>query len=581
MKSINFMAVFSILFCVSCTSDDIYDFKRDRIQETIEQHSLQPINEYTVYRAPSFPKKINRMVTSWDPVEALVVAMPYENAISNFRIFEFYMTIIENAVRVTNVILLLDERESYAFKEILDALTSLNLDRYLYGKQKHQIRIVPARFNTKWIRDYGPLFALDTKGGMNVIDAIYQDVRRKKHTAISLGDFFKVDVSAVLDGLELANAETSERNEDDAVSMYLANYLYQNHRQNIQIIRVPLQLQGGDVFADGTNNLFISTESLLINGGHRVDVELILRSYYGVKSLTYLEPFPGETIKHLDMIFMPFGADLFFVADYPADTKDDDIYMQYLHHETKRILDNNANILQQNFPQRRIVRIPMPPVERLSKLNDHALELTKALFISKNYNMPEELIDMPELWNADNFVFLCYILTQYRELSTKNELGQLENILGSFKDSRFSNEYEAVLNRSVKKLIKRDSDLRQWMAELYRSRSKHKRHENLTHEALLKELLADYIQEGVYENPYNYNYVYRSYLNATYINGLSGRMLLVPSYAAYKDLERQVYNIYRELFPNTEIVFINSDEIIKQYGAIHCVTVTVPDFKRK
>jgi len=214
-------------------------------------------------------------------------------------------------------------------------------------------------------------------------------------------------------------------------------------------------------------------------------------------------------------------------------------------------------------------------------LNDQVLELTKALFISKNYNIPEELIDTPERWGADHFVFLCYILAQYRELSTKNELGQLENILGSFKDHRFSNEYEAVLNRSVKKLIKKDSDLRRWMVALYRSRLKHKRYENLTHEELLKELLADYIQEGVYENPYNYNYVYRSYLNATYINGLSGRMLLVPSYSAYKDLERQVYNIYQELFPNTEIVFINSDEIIKQYGAVHCATITVPDFNRK
>ena len=578
--------LFLLVFCLSCSPGNPDYFQKDRIKEIVEQQRTQPINEYIIYRSPSSPQKIDRLIYSLDPAEALVVALPYEDAIQNHKLLTFYMTVIAHAITATDVIILVNERELFDFKAIVSQLAYLKLDRYLYGGQKHQIRIVPARFNTKWIRDYGPIFAVNTEGKICIIDAIYGDIRGQinKTQFFSISDFFNVDVLNIV-GAKIPeteeNPEPAERYEDDAMSMYLANHLYQKHGYDIPIVRVPFQLQGGDIFADGSNNLFLSTETLLINGGHRLDLELILKSYYGMKTVTYLEPFPGDTIKHLDMIFKPLGLNRFLVADYPTDARADDTYMHYLHRETKRTLDANAAKLQQTFPRRAITKIPMPPIQRFSKIDDALLSLTKTLFSARNYSLPSGLISNPERWDIRNFVFLCDVLTRYRNLKATDETDRLLTVLGPFEETGFSNEYEMVLNRCVDKLLENDSQLLEWIAASYRTDLKQGRDENLSHKELLNQLLADYIRKGTLEDPSNYFYVYRSYLNATFINGKSGRLLLVPSYSGYREMEEKVLAVYRELFPDTRIVFINSDEIIKQYGAIHCVTITVPDFQRK
>ncbi|MEW6671256.1 MAG: agmatine deiminase family protein [Thermodesulfobacteriota bacterium] len=589
MKRIFLRMALLLVLCTSCSPTNPNYLQRDRIAEIVELQRTRPINEYMMYRSPSYPQKIDRVLHELDPVEALVVALPYEDAIQNPKLLSFYMKIIAQAVTVTDVIILVNERELFDFKAIVRQLVHLKLDRYLYDGQKHSIRIVPARFNTKWVRDYGPIFALNRRGNICVLDAICGDVRGQinKPQFYSINDFFKADVLNIVgakmpaDGEKNEKTEPAERYEDDAMSMYLANHLYQKHGYDIPIIRVPFQLQGGDIFADGSNNFFISTETLLINGGHRLDLEQILTSYYGMKSLTYLEPFPGDTVKHLDMIFKPLGSDRFLVADYPADVEDNDIYLQYLHRETKRTLDANAAKLQQKFPGRAIVKLPMPPIQRISKLDDALLSLTRTLFTARMYELPAGLISAPERWDIKNFVLLCDVLTRYRRLKAINETHRLRSVLGPFDETRFSGEYEAVLNLAVSRLLENDPRLLEWIAASYRADLPPGRDEKRSDNELLNQLLNGYLREGTLEDPGNYVYVYRSYLNATYINGQSGRLLLVPSYSGFQDLERKVSAIYRSLFPDAGIVFINSDEIIRQYGAIHCVTITVPDFRKK
>jgi len=585
MKFVAVAVLFSFL-CASCASLDPYRSESDRIRQIVAQQHSQPINEYTIFRSPSYPQKISRVVNPLDPVEALVVALPYDDALSNYNMIAFYLTLIEQALAVTDVIVLVSERELFDFKSLLSQLAHTKLDRYLYGDARHHIRIVPARFNTKWIRDYGPIFLVDARGRLCVADAIYGDVRSEvdKTDFFSIKDFFKVDVLSIV-GAEASDAEEEtepgQRYEDDAMSMYLIGHLYREHGYDIPIIRVPFQIQGGDIFADGLNNLFVSSETVQLNGGHRADLELILKSYYGMKTVTYLEPLPGDTVKHLDMIFMPIGSDRFLAADYPAEVPDTDVYMRYLHHETKAILDANAAKLRQKFPQRTIVRMPMPPVQRASKLDDALLALTGALFSARGYRPPPEMTSNPQNWDARKFVFFCEILKRYKKLKSENRAQELLQVLGPFAADEFSGEYEAVLNRCVGKLLENDPRLLGWLAAARRSESLPGRAEELSDAALLGDLVNAYLKEGTLEDPENYFYVYRSYLNATYINGSSGKLLLVPSYTGFQEIERKVAAIYRAQFPAAKIVFINSDEIIRQYGAIHCATITVPDFKAK
>ena len=245
MKYVAAIILFFGVSCLSCSHDFLDYSKDDRIKRIVDLQSGRPINEYMIYRAPSYPKKISRFITEVDPVEAIVVALPYQDAITNEDILSFYMTIIKRAIRITDVILLVDERELSTFKEILSQLVTQKLDRYLDGKQGHMIKIVQARFNTKWIRDYGPIFVVDAQGEICLTDAIYSDVRIdiRPPKQISVNDFFTVDVISILGVPEDENEIDFRRYEDDSMSMYLANYLYQKHGHDIQIKDDPLAIE--------------------------------------------------------------------------------------------------------------------------------------------------------------------------------------------------------------------------------------------------------------------------------------------------------------------------------------------------
>lgn len=70
------------------------------------------------------------------------------------------------------------------------------------------------------------------------------------------------------------------------------------------------------------------------------------------------------------------------------------------------------------------------------------------------------------------------------------------------------------------------------------------------------------------------SYVIWSYTNSLIINGTNKKVVLVSQYGAPEDAE--VISIYQNAMPDYEIRGIDSTEIIKFYGAIHCTTMTRP-----
>lgn len=67
--------------------------------------------------------------------------------------------------------------------------------------------------------------------------------------------------------------------------------------------------------------------------------------------------------------------------------------------------------------------------------------------------------------------------------------------------------------------------------------------------------------------------IWRTYTNVVFANG----RLLVPSYPDQdQELERKAINVYRELLPDWEIVPIDCDRLIRQRGALRCVTINIP-----
>ena len=62
-----------------------------------------------------------------------------------------------------------------------------------------------------------------------------------------------------------------------------------------------------------------------------------------------------------------------------------------------------------------------------------------------------------------------------------------------------------------------------------------------------------------------------SYTNSLIIN----RKVLVPIYGdSLASLDTQALNLYKELMPDYDVIGINSAEIIKSWGAVHCITKT-------
>ncbi|MCA9581958.1 MAG: agmatine deiminase family protein, partial [Myxococcales bacterium] len=64
-----------------------------------------------------------------------------------------------------------------------------------------------------------------------------------------------------------------------------------------------------------------------------------------------------------------------------------------------------------------------------------------------------------------------------------------------------------------------------------------------------------------------------SYTNALAVNG----RVLVPVYDEDTRYQNQALAVFKQAYPNHDIVPINSDGIIYWSGAIHCVTMTLAD----
>lgn len=78
--------------------------------------------------------------------------------------------------------------------------------------------------------------------------------------------------------------------------------------------------------------------------------------------------------------------------------------------------------------------------------------------------------------------------------------------------------------------------------------------------------------------PNNRDGIWRTYTNVVYANGI----LLVPSYPDQDPaLERQAFEVYRNLLPDWQVVGIDCSDVIKDRGALRCITANIPWLKDK
>lgn len=500
------------------------------------------VDEHALFAAATGPVEGSALIAEWEPVRALAVSLPLEGVFARAGMGEFMLDVVTNAARYTDVVVLHDEEELQTVARVIAGVRKVDEDLL------ERVHFVPARVGTVWLRDHGPVFArvpgsgTGPGGGLVVLDSVYRDARfeaRVQQERLSAGDAAGYPGAAYRKmALDLA-----KRRSDDTTPAYLAQYLRQHSdTRPVRLTRPPAQVWGGDVATDGQGNVFISTETLTMHGGKQAELEAILRDYYGAKTVIYLEPLPGPTVKHLDMFFKVIDADTFFIASY--DQEDDESagageYARYLHGEIQRVLKRNEARLRAAFPRRRVVRLPMPRLV-LPTREEVVREYRDVWYLQKL------LRDTPSLRE------------HLARAADPNERAAVERRLTERAVEQYRIEFKAEPGGGAE---------RELVDKLIR--------ENST--TTLEEAIENYAPRGV---------IYKSYLNSVHIDGPHGQAVLVPDYSPDERnpaeridaMRREVRDAYEDALPNTEVVFVNCDTVIELSGALHCVTVTIPRF---
>jgi agmatine/peptidylarginine deiminase len=409
------------------------------------------------------------------------------------------------------------------------------------GNRSGLIHIVPLAVDSYWVRDYGPVFGETKEGGLCVLDAIYRDVR--------------------------AEGNDPWRLKDDQVPTVLATLLANRHRkESIHVVRPPLQLWGGDLFVDGQGNGFTSTNTLVMNGGVKEELNVLLRAYYGLKQVTYFEPLPGSTIKHIDMFFRPADERTFLVAQYPEDVATGIPVLDYMHKEARAILERNAQLLRTKFPNAEILRVPMPPLsfekDRRDMLHASLDQLKQVVLDPADWLLQGQLEQksLPGTFEDYAIEFACqYGLTDKRGRISSTRSAYMREQVVRWKG--IGNEANDMLNDMIRlrekiNALARNSPLTQSDRELLQK-----------YQAEYKALQEEYALQTRY----------KTYLNSLHLKGASNEKVLVPSYRRFRNLEPVVREVYQRAYPRAEVVFIPADELSEQFGAIHCVTCVIPD----
>ncbi len=562
---------------------------RSRLSDLVNGQQHVPLDEYQLFRAPSYPRNIDKLLPEWEICDSLVVSLPYNQVFSQEALSSFFVQLVEAAARHVHVLVLYDESHLGTVQTLLD---SIQKDPDSVNVLKN-VELTPARINTVWARDYGPVFGVNHRGDICVLDAIYRDIPTEAILKNRDRNQSGLDEGTSTDK-QRSTKSTADRNEDDVAPVYLTQYLYTKYGSRVKHVRSPIQLWGGDFTSDSDGNVFTSTNTLLMNGGSRDDVDLILKLYYGAKHITYLLPLPGQTIKHLDMFFRVIDKETLLLAEYDDEPRNgESIYESYLNHEIKRVLDYDLALLRSEFPKKRIVRMPMPRVELA--VSDELQRLLGNAAVQEYVEKRLPKSDSSDAADKSDPEADDTPTTQPRNAADGDDDNVPEASRKRATDSSSTAETTSTpITRQRYETLKDalgDDAAARLAAKLLYAKEHDMEAVNVTEEQLMQAVapdLKDRLQGLTAEEPDLTSCIYRTYINCTYLKASpTDQILLVPSYSLesadgdrkpLSATEVQVRKIYEALYPGVEVIFINSDEVIKEYGAVHCVTCVIPKF---
>jgi agmatine/peptidylarginine deiminase len=235
----------------------------------------------------------------------------------------------------------------------------------------------------RWIRDFGPMTAWSSNGKAIVLDPRYYDIRSrqtveyKRHQVnqqrLEILEIEKhIDDDDDADDSMVAKREQLEstyerltrlndilredsgylRDLDDLSPYAIADALFRPETFNLY--RPPLFLDGGNLIELGDGHCLTTTDLVAANGGRDDLVRRALTSYYGCRSITFLQALPGPVIKHVDMFLMPVDDRRVLLASYPledadaGDPSERDAYFEALQAGSQELLVKAAMAMRDN-----------------------------------------------------------------------------------------------------------------------------------------------------------------------------------------------------------------------------------------
>lgn len=462
------------------------------------------------------PVALSRLASEWEPQRALILGMSFTEMSGEPKIAQYQLELMAIAHRYVDIYVFGDDDQTRAYAYFLSLISGHPEADAIMAKT----HFVDSRNLIRWTRDYGPVFALTEEDQPVVLDFVYR--------------------TPVKDPGQLptpAAAEATRRNrilQADAMPGDVAVFLQQRFDTAIDVVRPPLWMDGGDFIHNGQGDVFVSTKTMVRNGGNRPPLVHLMQAYFGARSLHVLQSLPGSTVNHLDMIFRFLDSNTVLLADYqdgPAVHLN--AYRRELVRQVKKSLAENEAYMRKHFPNLRVLKMPIPPIAFRS---------------------------LEEILTAARSEFLGVIAVS-RGLITAEELNRLNGAAVTQLEERTLAAIRAEIGVADMSTVEGF---------------------NAVMQAYGQYPLERYIE--IYSETTTQ---YRSYLNSLFLHSPDGRQaFIVPRFsprnaaeaAQMRMWEAEVEKLYREAWPRADIHWINCDNMIDDMGFIHCTTQVVPNW---
>jgi len=186
----------------------------------------------------------------------------------------------------------------------------------------HAVLFVKHPLDSMWIRDFGPLFARWSDGNVKVVHAMYDNPDKN-----------------------------DPRTRDDALATYIGRVL------KIEVERIPLILEGGNILSNGDGLMVTSTRVIDRPENRRYTIQQIgnlLQTYLGCRTWVCLRSMEGEPTGHIDFCLTFLRRNLVVVGRY--DKAYDPVNAAILDEMAKTLAGQTTSMGPMV-----VERIPMPP----------------------------------------------------------------------------------------------------------------------------------------------------------------------------------------------------------------------------